>query len=283
LKNLRPLFLKQVDVTLPGLQLKRLRLNRHLSETTSVRSHSHAFSQVLLYLGGRGLQHVTVNGIKETHPIRSGATVFMPTRVPHAFSETDSRHPLCLVLDLEWQGAVLSTPRFAQLNLVDLNDIRHLLSLLGRHKRPGVGPDQLRAAGLVLQLLDVLWRNLGLSHKEPGVEETAPSQPAVAATRRVLRESPDDLPLSEVAKKVGYQHDYLNRLLKASTGLSLGQMRSQQRVARAQRLLKEHRKIARVSEELGFEDPNYFSRWFRLQTGLTPRQWQRNNAGSAAG
>jgi AraC-like DNA-binding protein len=220
---------------------------------------------------------MTVNGAKETHAIRSGTTVFMPARVQHSFSETDSRHPLCLVLDLEWDGADAAAPRLGQLNLVDLNEIRHFLSLLGRNQRPGVGPDQLRAAGLVLQLLDVLWRNLRLSEKETTRAETAPSLPAVAAVQRVLRESPDDLPLSEIARKVGYQHDYLNRLLKASTGLSLGQLRSQQRVARAQRLLKEHRKVATVSEALGFDDPNYFTRWFRQQTGLTPRQWQQGN------
>ncbi len=271
MKNFRPIFLKQLDVTLPGLRVRRLRLNRHLPETASVRPHAHRFSQILLYLGGRGVQHLG----ESSHLIRTGTAVFLPPRQIHAFSETQSRRPLCLVIDLDWRGAGIQRGRVTQLNQIDLSEIRQHLSQLGRFQRPGIGPDQLRVAGIVLQLLDTLWRSLNLAPKNRRLG-AAPALPIVTTVRRVLLKETEDRSLSELAREIGYQQDYLNRLLKTATGLTLGQMRSQMRVTQAQRLLRESRRVADVAAKLGFDDANYFARWFRLQTGLTPRQYQRD-------
>lgn len=274
MKNIRPLFLRQLDVQLPGLRVRRLRLNRHLPETTAVRPHEHAYSQVLLYMGGRGLQQVGTKARQQTHAIRTGTAFFLPPGQVHAFTAIESRPPLCLVIDLDWRGAGRQPCRVAQLNLIDLAEVRQGLSKLGRSSRPGTGPDQLRASGIILQLLDTLCRALGLI-AQPTRSAGVSSHPIVHAVNRVLATSPDELSLSEIATQIGYQQDYLNRVLKTATGLTLGQMRSQQRVLRAQRLLKESRRVSDVATQLGFEDANYFTRWFRLQTGQSPRRWQR--------
>jgi len=75
----------------------------------------------------------------------------------------------------------------------------------------------------------------------------------------------------------GYQHDYLNRLLKEHEGLTLGQLRAHKLLARVQRLLRQAGSIAEVAEAVGFDDPNYFARWFRKQTGLSPSRWRRHS------
>jgi AraC-like DNA-binding protein len=33
-----------------------------------------------------------------------------------------------------------------------------------------------------------------------------------------------------------------------------------------------------VADRCGFTDANYFTRWFRNQTGLTPKDWQKRVA-----
>jgi AraC-like DNA-binding protein len=33
--------------------------------------------------------------------------------------------------------------------------------------------------------------------------------------------------------------------------------------------------VAEAALQSGFEDPNYFARWFRRQTGQTPQAWRR--------
>ena len=77
-----------------------------------------------------------------------------------------------------------------------------------------------------------------------------------------------------MARRIGYQPDYLNRMLKQFCGLTLGELRGAARLQTARRLLSETRPIADVAIETGFDDPNYFSRWFRAQTGYTPTAWR---------
>lgn len=277
MKNIRPLFLRQLDVQLPGLRIRRLRLNRHLPETMAVRPHEHDFAQVLLYLGGRGLQQIGAGARAQSQPIRTGTVVFLPPGQVHAFTETESRRPLCLVVDLDWRGASKQKARLVQLNQIDLSEVRQRLSQLGRYERGNVSGAQLRIAGLVLQVVDTLFGALGLIDS-PSRAASAPVLPVVGTVQRLLATAPESQTLRELAGQLGYQQDYLNRVLKSAAGLTLGQMRSQARVTRAKRLLRETRKVSDVAAQLGFRDANYFARWFRLQTGQTPRQWKSAGA-----
>jgi AraC-like DNA-binding protein len=34
-------------------------------------------------------------------------------------------------------------------------------------------------------------------------------------------------------------------------------------------------KMIEVGDRCGFPDANYFTRWFRRQTGVTPKVWQK--------
>jgi AraC-like DNA-binding protein len=42
------------------------------------------------------------------------------------------------------------------------------------------------------------------------------------------------------------------------------------RLEAAQAALRQEASIAEASVKAGFDDPNYFARWFRRQTGQTP-------------
>ena len=41
-----------------------------------------------------------------------------------------------------------------------------------------------------------------------------------------------------------------------------------------QKLKDEKIPIARVAWDCGFQDPNYYARWFRKKIGQSPRQWR---------
>jgi AraC-like DNA-binding protein len=69
--------------------------------------------------------------------------------------------------------------------------------------------------------------------------------------------------------------DALSRRLKREHGLGLRGLRDQERLQAAQAALREQSNIATAAGKAGFEDPNYFARWFRRQTGLTPSAWRR--------
>ncbi len=82
------------------------------------------------------------------------------------------------------------------------------------------------------------------------------------------------LPLASIARSVGYHPDYLNRALKQACGLTLGEMRDEARMQRSRQLLASTVPIAAVAEGVGFDDPNYFTRWFKTQTSRTPSAWR---------
>jgi AraC-like DNA-binding protein len=190
--------------------------------------------------------------------------VFLPPRVEHAFRREADRRPICLAIDFDWRGAGRMKPRVEILPGSVLRELRHLLSRLGRLTSRHPEPHSLAASSLVLSILDALL--FGMRGASP-----PPLAQKIAA---VMRSHPH-APLREVANRSGYQQDYLNRRLRAESGLTLGQWRARLLQQRAQELLMRQQSVAGVAEELGFNDPNYFSRWFRRQTGQSPQQWRQ--------
>ena len=84
-------------------------------------------------------------------------------------------------------------------------------------------------------------------------------------------------PLSRYAEALGLTPERLNRLVRAETGrlpLDLVQERLTREACR--HLTYIAAPISRLAWELGFEDPAYFCRFFKRQTGLTPRDFRRS-------
>ena len=67
-------------------------------------------------------------------------------------------------------------------------------------------------------------------------------------------------------------------MLKPACGLTLGELRDTARLHAAQQLLARNISVAEVCSRPAFNDPNYFSRWFRAQTGCTPTAWRTGQA-----
>ena len=214
----------------------------------------------MLYLGGSGWQKIG----GETYEIRRGSLFFVPPRTRHSFHDAHGQKPLCLAVDfdLENQESVPVTTR--TLTLLDLKKVRRELALLTRW-RTGHEEVEPREAAAVLRLIDLFFRALDLLSPD-----SLPVGGNLFKTvQRVLHEpSAHRESLAALARRIGYQPDYLNRMLKQFCGLTLGELRGAARLQTARRLLLETRSIADVAIETGFDDPNYFSRWFRAQTGV---------------
>ena len=138
------------------------------------------------------------------------------------------------------------------------------------------GSLELGAGGIALLLLE--------SCRHACLSKVPMDNDGSAITRRLLRsfEVKEKVPTpGELARKVGLQKDYLNRLVRRSTGLTLGQWRNRELLKACERELARGGRIGEAALNLGFSDANYFSRWFRQQTGMTPRAWQSGGAGRA--
>lgn len=272
-KNYRPLLLQELDVRLPGAHIRRLRLHRHLPEVDMLAEHSHNFGQILYYLSGRGVMTVEDKPY-ETGP---GTVLFLPPHCVHAFRETTGRRPLCLVLDLDWRGSIKHGFSLARLSQSEAGVVRSELSGLLRLPEPDARSCRLVAAARVLQILDVFLCGLGVLPPRP---QQTPS--FVRKFDRALRQAAGPLPrVNALAAELGYQTDHLNRIFKRATGRTLREYRDAFVLERARRALAQNERVRDACQELGFFDQNYFTRWFKKQTGLAPGAWRGAGEGQA--
>ncbi len=87
--------------------------------------------------------------------------------------------------------------------------------------------------------------------------------------------------LGDYAAALGLTPTHLNRVTRAMAGMSAGRYIEARRVREAQRMLAYTRlRVAEIGYALGYEDPAYFSRAFRRQTGETPSACRRRLAGT---
>lgn len=250
-----PILIQKIEIHALGFVLRKLQLNRH--RDAEVLSHQHGYAQLILYLSGEAWQ--TIKGRRRA--ARTGDLFTIPAGTPHGFSLRGQSRPLCLVLDYEVEDSGRIRPAHRRMPQATLNDLHTLLARVPPKGRLTLG-DYSAILAVVARLLD---------QTESGGTSAAAAPSTVERVRTLLR-SP--APLAEVAREAGYHPDHLNRKLKRESGLGLRALRDQLRLEKAQGALRAAPTVAEAAVAAGFEDPNYFSRWFRRHTGQTPRAWR---------
>lgn len=250
-----PLLVQKIEIHALGFVLRKLQLNRH--REAEVASHSHTYYQLILYLAGEGVQVLREKRVEA----RAGDLFIIPPGVDHGFAMAGNSRPLCLVLEYESRPGTRVLHR--HLPQQALNELHALLARVPTKGRLALS-DYPAVLSVVARLLEP-----PKSDHEP--LPLAPS-PLVSRVRESLRTAK---PFQEIARESGYVRDALSRRLKREHGLTLRGLRDQERLQAAQAALRESPAIGAAAAKAGFDDPNYFARWFRKQTGLTPSAWRR--------
>ncbi|CAN5346878.1 hypothetical protein BH23VER1_BH23VER1_18990 [soil metagenome] len=272
MRNYRPLLIQDLGISMPGIEVLKLRLNQHTPEAVWSR-HAHEHEQLLLYLSGRGFQEVG----GKTFAARAGTVIVVPAGQEHAFQRAQQRQPLCLVLDLRLKESRWPVHACTQLSAGDLSDVRGELSKLFRVREIEQREMMFQVGAAVMHVLHVALRTAGWLRPINRYGDNRRLGATRAAQRALDRSRGEPVSLAEIARRVGYQQDHLNRLLKSECGLTLGQLQSRMQVLQVQQLLSQpDLAIFEVAERAGFHDHNYFSRWYRQQTGVTPSAWRKN-------
>lgn len=251
-----PLLVQKIEIHALGFVLRKLQLNRH--RDAEVAPHHHGFAQLILYLTGEGVQ--TINGRRRR--ARAGDLFVIPAQTPHGFSGAGRSRPLCLVLDYDLEGANRVRAAHRALSPAMLNELQILLARVPRKGRLTLG-DYSAVLAVTARLL------------EPAPVATA-TAPSLFEVLRDRVRAP--APLGKVARDLGYHPDHLTRKLKRESGLGLRALRDRLRLEAAQAALRAAPTIAEAATQCGFDDPSYFARWFRRQTGRTPGRWRREGA-----
>lgn len=271
MKNYRPILLQNLAITVPGLKVRQLRLNQHTPEAVWT-AHSHDHGQLLIYLSGRGRQ--TAEG--RVYECRSGTIVHHAEGVSHSFERALVRPPLVLVIDIDLEITRATPHPCAQMPDADLGKVRACLTRLFQIRQVEHRESTLAVGSIVLEILDRVLLAIGWIKPVNRYGDSRLMNTTRFVERVLERMDGPEVTLETIAARSGYQMDHLNRRLKTECGLTLGQLRSKHRLQRAQRLIQQGLPIQTVGERVGILDNNYFSRWFRQQTGMSPSAWKKS-------
>ena len=122
-------------------------------------------------------------------------------------------------------------------------------------------------AAEILHLLDALTR------------QEKPSDYVNLALGCMEAEYGQELTVSSLAARLGLDRSYFTALFRRQTGISPGKYLAALRLNKAAELMTEYgQSVAAAAYSCGYEDPAVFSRAFKGQFGLSPREYVRRNA-----
>jgi len=82
--------------------------------------------------------------------------------------------------------------------------------------------------------------------------------------------------LLDICRALGYSKSYLSKLFKDQTGESIASYAIKRKIKKAKQLIREgSMNFSEISDKLSFDNPQYFSRVFKRETGMTPSEFMR--------
>lgn len=153
---------------------------------------------------------------------------------------------------------------------------QHFTQLLEDASRPYVGRDDIVRA-LITIILSKIRRHLEMAGKPVSDQGGAAAAALSHRFRTALDQNfPRLLKVSDYARLLGVSRSYLNEELRIHTGNTASEHIHERMLLEAKRLLVHSpRSIAEVAYELQFQDPSYFSRFFRLRAKVSPGCYRR--------
>ncbi len=160
--------------------------------------------------------------------------------------------------------------------------LRNLSALHGREEEfrplydalPRTTRQRLSAAGALAQLAfqELIQRQrFFLPEKQPSLTELARAYIDANFMNRIS--------LEQVSDALHVSPSYLSRCFRKSAGQTLTDYLTGVRIREAEKLLLRTRiPISHISLNVGFTEPNYFSRLFKRQTGQTPQAFRKQGA-----
>jgi transcriptional regulator GlxA family with amidase domain len=103
----------------------------------------------------------------------------------------------------------------------------------------------------------------------------------IQTMQQILADPSQPLSVTELAESAGYSMEHFSRVFRKITGRSPQQYIIHARTVRACELLNHTSlSIAEIAAQLGYDSPYFFSRQFKQQTGVNPREGRQILSGA---
>jgi len=214
---------------------------------------------------------------------------FVPSNVVHGF-DVDEQSDATVIsisddllraaaphVDLRLDVPVLVSGERADDNWTKLDA---LFNMIADEYRAGAGASEKVLVGLVSVVLSVMGRLGGSS----GFDTASPTVAQGMALRRAIDQHyKEDWPVRRYVELLATTPHLLDKSAREVFGKTVKEMVLERRLLEAKRLLKfTIRPVEDIGRAIGFDDPAYFSRFFRKRTGEAPAAWRRRHLGTDA-
>lgn len=244
-----------------------------------VAPHQHPqMGQITYWFSGRGNYRIE----EKTWSFSAPTVSFVPSSVVHGFDVEDMSDAVVISmsddllrtfqphvdLDLDRPCLVTGTRSDAA-----WQRLATLIAMVAEDYRDTSATSQKLISGLLAVVLSQIDRLAG----GRGMDEVTPSARLAAALRRAIDQHyREDVPVSRYVEQLATTPHLLDKAARATFGQSVKTMLMERRLLEAKRLLMfTIRPVEDIGREIGFQDPAYFSRFFRKRTGHSPAEWRR--------
>ena len=152
------------------------------------------------------------------------------------------------------------------------------LRRLTKKENAALGGEQL-VKNYLEELLILLMRGMakqGTSSLFPS-KESMENHLVTAVKSYVSEKVYENLRLSDICRSLGYSKSYLSKLFREQTGESIASYAIKNKIKKAKQLIREgNMNFSEISDKLSFDNPQYFSRVFKRETGVTPSEFMRS-------
>ncbi|GES48940.1 AraC family transcriptional regulator [Rhizobium sp. NBRC 114257] len=246
-----------------------------------VASHKHPLmGQITYWYKGDGRYRIEDRTWNFSAPTIS----FVPSNIIHGFDVDDQSDAIVVSISDDTLKALvpqvdlsLDVPTFLTARPGDPSwqKIDTLLQMVSAEYRERGGQSEKVMLGLIGVVLSLMNR-LGGSAALPSALPTVTL--ALALRSAIDRHYKSDWPVGTYVDLLATTPHLLDKAAREVFGHSVKEMLLDRRLLEAKRLLMfTIRSVEDIGREVGFEDPAYFSRFFRKRVGEAPAAWRRRN------
>ncbi len=291
------LVLKQEDLFRDGEAIQ-IQMSNEFPDYIGV-LHKHKFIEVVYILSGTATHYIE----GETRRVGRGDLFIINTDTPHAFVPANDPSDPFLSYDLMFTAEFFDKSMTGEHSIESLNDSYAFYSLFGGQQRQhpyfSVSGSSYTAfgelfhriyleyrgrekgyleiiRGYMIQLIITIFR---LNEAGGMKAQRQSTQPIEYVLEYIHRNYSRRISAGELAERVYFNQDYLARIFKEHTGLSITGMIQRVRVENVCKLLSTtNQTIFQIARDCGFEDMKFFYKVFKKHMGVLPSEYRKHTA-----